>query len=113
MPRTPPVIEITPADFGSPPAELVLLCGPGRSGRNTLWTYGIVSENVLCSFLEVETHPTSGKIVKRTPIPRDACSSLPIQRAKQFGIDVPVSEHVARMPEEIRRKFDSIARRAQ
>ena len=103
MPRSPPVIEINPADFGSTPAELVLLCGPGYSSGNILWTYGVVSENVLRSALEVETHPASGKIVKRTPIPRDLCSRMTVMRAEGLGIDVPVSESMRALEESIRK----------
>ena len=101
MPRSPPVIEITPADFGTSTAELVPLRGPGISSGNILWTYGVVSENVLLSALEEETHPASGAVVKRTPIPRDLCSRLIVTPAAQLGIEVPVSESMRALEEQI------------
>ena len=67
-------------------ADLIPLFGPGHSGRNTLWTYGIVRENVLRAALKVETHPASGEVVKRTPIPRRLCTNMIVTRAAQLGI---------------------------
>ena len=84
-------------------AELVPLLGPGRSSGNTLWTYGVVRENVLIAALEVETHPASGEVVKRTPIPRDHCTNMIVTRAAQLGIEVPVSERVRALQESIRK----------
>ena len=84
-------------------AQLVLLFGPGRSSGNILWTYGVVSENVLRAALEVEISPASGEVVKRTPIPRNLCSGMIVMRAEQFGIEAPVSESMRALKEHIRK----------
>lgn len=73
-------------EYEPPHAELIPLFGPGTSSGNTLWTYGIVSENVLLAALEVETHPASGEVVQRTPIPRRFCTNMIVTRAAQLGI---------------------------